>query len=366
MWINRICLKLIHFVFATCSHLTWLYWLQVTGISPQSQTSLWSWIQRVWQLQMWCFFWSPSQKTLSHAAGLMCSGVETKIPHLELLEMGSAGYLGSYTTEYSHRIPEDDCWCSPAFVQTRLQFQYSQQIRNTDLVSILGMFRCHVQHPAGIKAEAGTEYTSPSFCFKYKTILVLLILLCRLQEVQSNSNQTHSEWKRCKLGTCLWKDGSRCAVYGERRANEDGKQKNISSEKALGDVRKVCKDSPNLSLSVRHRIYVVIDTPPFQDPYWISEGYICLMQGSCCRKIVADGVICHALMLFFSSASLRRFPLGAAWAAAGGALRARNTVPALLSLAWLPQLLGTAVAEIDLLIVIPRRDSGALSCSISS
>lgn len=213
MWINHICLKLIHFVFVTCSQLTWLYWLQVTGISPQNQTSLWSWVQGVWLLQMWCFFWIPSQKMLSHAAGLMCSGVEIKIPCLGLLKLGFAEYLGLYTTENSHRISQDDSWCSPAFVQTHLQFQYSQQIRNTNLVTILEMFKWHAQHPTWIMAEAGTEYTSPSFsCFKYKAILVLLILLCRIQEVQSNSNQTHSEWRRCKLGTSLWKNGSRCAV----------------------------------------------------------------------------------------------------------------------------------------------------------
>lgn len=94
-----------------------------------------------------------------------------------------AGYLGSYTTENSHRISQDGSWCSPAFVQTHLQFQHSQQIRNTNLVTVLEMLKYHVWHPTGIKAEAGTEYTSPSFCCcKYKTVFVFLILLCRIQD----------------------------------------------------------------------------------------------------------------------------------------------------------------------------------------
>lgn len=37
-------------------------------------------------------------------------------------------------------------------------------------------------------------------------------------------------------------------------------------EKALGDVGKVCPGSQNLSLSVTHRMYVIIVAPPFQDP----------------------------------------------------------------------------------------------------
>lgn len=91
-------------------------------------------------------FGSPSQK-ISHATGLMCSSVETKIPHLGLLELGFAGYLGSYTTANRHRVSQDNSWCSPEFVQTHHWFQHSQQIRSKNLATTLDVeMTCLASH----------------------------------------------------------------------------------------------------------------------------------------------------------------------------------------------------------------------------